>query len=114
MSTVSRDARSDLRRSRALCAIARACVVALLPALAMSEVQAAAECEPFVWMPERLDFNAAKDRRRVSSIESFHFDANVESLTRGKTGVRSAATSTFWCATSRIIIGGWLRWSGWR
>jgi tetratricopeptide (TPR) repeat protein len=61
-------------------------VVALLPALAMSEVQAAAECEPFKWMRERLDYNAAKDRRRVSSIEGFHFDADVESLTRGMTG----------------------------
>ena len=86
MSTVSRYGRSDLRRSRALCAIARACVVALLPALAMSEVQAAAECEPFKWMRERLDFNAAKDQRRVRSIESFHFDADVESLIRGTTG----------------------------
>ena len=36
-------------------------------------------------MPERLDFNAAKDRRRISQIESHHFDARVESLVRGMT-----------------------------
>ena len=44
------------------------------------------ECEAFQWMPERLDFTAAKDQRRISEVESHHFDARVESLVRGKTG----------------------------
>ena len=44
------------------------------------------ECAPFIWEAERLDFNAAKDRRRVSQVEWHHFDINTENLIRGKTG----------------------------
>ena len=44
------------------------------------------ECAPFVWEAERLDFNSAKDRRRVSQVEWHHFDNNTENLIRGKTG----------------------------
>lgn len=85
MSTDSLNARVDASRRRALC-IAQVWLVAFLPALTMSEVQAQAVCEPFHWMPERLNFNAAQDQPRVSSIESFHFDSDTESLIRGMTG----------------------------
>ena len=37
-----------------------------LAVLTTQQAQAAVECEAFRWMPERLDFNAAKDQRRIS------------------------------------------------
>ena len=60
--------------------------VLTLTVLTTQQAQAAVECEAFQWMPERLDFTAAKDQRRISEVESHHFDARVESLVRGKTG----------------------------
>ena len=57
-----------------------------LAVLTTQQAQAAVECEAFRWEPERLDYNAAKDRRRISQVESHHFDARVESLVRGQTG----------------------------
>ena len=48
-----------------------------LVVLTTQQAQAAVECEAFQWMPERLDFNAAKDRRRISEVESHHFDART-------------------------------------
>jgi tetratricopeptide (TPR) repeat protein len=57
-----------------------------LAILTTQQAQAAVECEAFRWEPERLDYNAAKDRRRISQVESHHFDARVESLVRGQTG----------------------------
>ena len=57
-----------------------------LAVLTTQQAQAAVECEAFRWEPERLDFNAAKDRKRISEVEAHHFDARVESLVRGKTG----------------------------
>ena len=35
--------------------------------------------------PEQLDFNAAKDQRRIRQVERHHFNARVESLVRGMT-----------------------------
>ena len=58
-----------------------------LVVLTTQPAQAAVECEAFQWMPERLDYNAVKDRRRISDVEYHHFDARVESLVHGKTGV---------------------------
>lgn len=54
--------------------------------VAAQPAQAAAECAPFTWQAERLDFTAAKDQRRISEIQSFHFDADTENLIRGITG----------------------------
>ena len=59
----------------------------LVLALTTQQAHAAVECEAFQWMPERLDYHAAKDRRRISDVERHHFDAGVESLVHGKTGV---------------------------
>ena len=54
--------------------------------LVAQPAQAAAECEPFQWYEERLDYKAGKDQLRISQIESHHFDANTENLVRGMTG----------------------------
>ena len=99
----------------ALCAIARACVVALLPALAMSKVQVGSGMRNlFNWMTERLDFNAAKDRRRISSIESFPFDAHVESRLAARPVIGPAGDIDFLVRYRPIIIEVWRRSFGFR
>ena len=47
---------------------------------------AAVECPSVQWMPERLDYYSPGDQLRIGQIESNHFDAETEALTRGKTG----------------------------
>jgi tetratricopeptide (TPR) repeat protein len=57
-----------------------------LAVLTTQPAHAAVECEAFRWERERLDFNAAKDQKRIREVELHHFDAGVERLIRGKTG----------------------------
>ena len=94
----------------------RLCTALLaLAVLTTQQAQAAVECEAFKWEAERLDFNAAKDRRRISEVESHHFDARVESLARGKTSrLGPAVTLTSWCVIRPIIIEVWRRSFGFR
>ena len=66
-----------------------------LAVLTTQQARAAVECEALRWEPERLDFNAAKDQRRVRQVESHHFDARVESLVRGKTSDFAGADIDF-------------------
>ena len=47
---------------------------------------AKAECASSVWMEERLDYHAPRDQARIKQIESNHFDRNVETLVKAKTG----------------------------
>ena len=48
-----------------------------LAVLTTQQAQAAVECEAFRWERERLDFNAAKDQKGISEVESHHFDART-------------------------------------
>lgn len=63
-----------------------ACALSVLYLYADRPANAAAQCGPYLWMEERLDFTAPKDQLRISQVEQHHFDADTESLTRGITG----------------------------
>ena len=86
----------------------------LVLALATQQAQAAVECEAFQWMPERLDYNAAKDRKRISDVQRHHFDAGVESLVRGKTGVSPGGDIDFLVRFRPTIIEVWRHSFGFR
>jgi len=84
MSAIPPNEYSDARWSRFPFWIVPALLIVAV--LTTQQAQAAVECEAFRWEPERLDFTAAKDQKRLREVESHHFDARVESLIRGKTG----------------------------
>ena len=66
MNTIAPNDYPDVRSSRfRVWAIVHGLLA--LAVLTTQQAQAAVECAAFQWMPERLDINAAKDRRRISA-----------------------------------------------
>ena len=86
MNAMTPNSCSDARKPPLLSWVAGLAAVLGLAVLPAQKADAAVECETFRWMPERLDFNALQDQKRIRQIESHHFDADTENLVRGITG----------------------------
>jgi len=82
------------QRSRRVVGAALLIAVALLlvcrtgTARELSPGFAKAECEEFVWAPERFDYRSERpaDQTRIRQIESNHLDRDTENLVKAKTG----------------------------
>ena len=114
MNTIAPNDYSDARWSRfPFWAIVQGLLA--LAVLTTQQAQAAVECEAFRWESERLDFNAAKDQRRISARSRITILTRVlKAWSAARPVVSPALTLTSWCAIRPIIIEVWRRSFGFR